>query len=482
MWHNFNYSDDHRGHKVVTIPEAYKVIKKQSVQNLNLLERMQNLVKHRIRYTSQCRFQIDSDLKVCQKNLNEYCDKIINDINILRKEKLDELFEEFEFRDKYMSQNFDALMSLSDEIKLLVDKQPDTLHGVLKQYKATWGFINTLSNGIIFPPANNVDITLRLPKYDKIKQIIEYCEDEMDISSTGLPDNVIEIINPLKDSKIIPEKEQTDTILNVLPNFEGAKLVYRLSEDKFLGQYFRNKVYDKGPTLTIISANKGHVFGGYSPISWTEGVEENWKTWDDSFLFTITDNKGRQPEKLFLDKKKRSTALFHSRISYAFGSGHDLSINLIDIKRSESALFSYMIPKNTSTDANRYLAGKRDGWEVDEFEVFLVENPIKKNRYEDIKTSLVHMAKDQLIVDGLLVEDDNDNKRGESHFEQTEVDSLKDEDMYHSESNEEKDSILDHSFLYKNLVKDVHLMNKDQLIDFNRSKHHEKKSNLLKEL
>ena len=41
---------------------------------------------------------------------------------------------------------------------------------------------------------------------------------------------------------------------------------------------------------------------------------------------------------------------------------------------------------------------KRDGWEVDEFEVFLVENPIKKNRYEDIKTPLVHMAKDQLIV------------------------------------------------------------------------------------
>ena len=57
-----------------------------------------------------------------------------------------------------------------------------------------------------------------------------------------------------------------------------------------------------------------------------------------------------------------------------------------------------MIPKNTSTDANRYLAGKRDGWEVDEFEVFLVENPIKENRYDDIKTQLVHMAKDQLIV------------------------------------------------------------------------------------
>ena len=126
----------------------------------------------------------------------------------------------------------------------------------------------------------------------------------MDISSTGLPENVIEIINPLKNSKILPEKEQTDTILNVLPNFEASKLVYRFSDDKFLGQYFGNKVYDKGPTLTIISANKGHVFGGYSPISWTEGVEENWKQCEDSFLFTLTDNKGRQPEILPIDRKK----------------------------------------------------------------------------------------------------------------------------------------------------------------------------------
>jgi len=46
----------------------------------------------------------------------------------------------------------------------------------------------------------------------------------MEVSSTGLPSNVINLINPLKGSKIIPEKEQTDVILNVLPNFESAQL------------------------------------------------------------------------------------------------------------------------------------------------------------------------------------------------------------------------------------------------------------------
>jgi hypothetical protein len=46
----------------------------------------------------------------------------------------------------------------------------------------------------------------------------------MIISSTGLPENLITIINPLVGSKIIPENEQTDVILNVLPNFEDCEL------------------------------------------------------------------------------------------------------------------------------------------------------------------------------------------------------------------------------------------------------------------
>ena len=167
----------------------------------------------------------------------------------------------------------------------------------------------------------------------KSNKIISECDSGMIIESTGLPESVIKIINPLVGSKIIPEKEQTDVILNVLPNFEYATLAYRLTDDKFLGQHFRNKVYEKGPTVTLISANNGYVFGGYSPISWTEGTDDNWRETDESFIFTITDNKGRQPEKIFLEKNRHSTALFHSRISYAFGSGHDLSINLIDLKR-----------------------------------------------------------------------------------------------------------------------------------------------------
>lgn len=37
MCHNFNYSDDHRGHKVVGLEEAYQLLKEESQDNLTLI-------------------------------------------------------------------------------------------------------------------------------------------------------------------------------------------------------------------------------------------------------------------------------------------------------------------------------------------------------------------------------------------------------------------------------------------------------------
>ena len=90
---------------------------------------------------------------------------------------------------------------------------------------------------------------------------------------------------------------------------------------------FRDKIYYKGATIILIQANKGHIFGGYSPKSWTEGLEaNNWISSDESFIFTLTDNKGREPLKLKVKKERKDTALFHSKITFGFGSGHDLGI------------------------------------------------------------------------------------------------------------------------------------------------------------
>lgn len=100
-------------------------------------------------------------------------------------------------------------------------------------------------------------------------------------------------------------------------------------------------MYDKGPTLLLIKANNGHIFGGYTPMSWTDELDNNWKKSSKAFLFTITDNKGREPLKLSIREGKDDQALYHSRTMLAFGSGFDLCLNLIDLKKSESAMYSY---------------------------------------------------------------------------------------------------------------------------------------------
>lgn len=104
--------------------------------------------------------------------MTDYVDRVISELIELRDRKINECRIEHERRDKYMVENLTALKSLSTEIKSLLDKNPETLHGALKQFKGTTGFIKTLTNGIIFPDQNKVDITMKLPKYDLIRKII----------------------------------------------------------------------------------------------------------------------------------------------------------------------------------------------------------------------------------------------------------------------------------------------------------------------
>ena len=100
------------------------------------------------------------DLKKCEKEMTSYVDKIIGELYELRDRKIQEMRAEHDERDKYMIENAAALNALAAEIKNLVDQSPETLHGVLKQYKGTTGFIKTLTNGIIFPETNPVDVSI----------------------------------------------------------------------------------------------------------------------------------------------------------------------------------------------------------------------------------------------------------------------------------------------------------------------------------
>ena len=63
------------------------------------------------------------------------------------------------------------------------------------------------------------------------------------------------------------------------------------------------------------------------------------------------------------------------------------------MKRSESVIFGYEMPKNCTTDCDKFLAGRRDNWDVEKFEVFMVNGFLPEPRYIDLNTSLINMSK-----------------------------------------------------------------------------------------
>jgi len=69
----------------------------------------------------------------------------------------------------------------------------------------------------------------------------------------------------------------------------------------------------------VIKANQGHIFGGYSDLSWCDEIDINWKTSLKAFLFTISDDFGRNPTRLSIREGKYEQALYHSRNMLAFG-------------------------------------------------------------------------------------------------------------------------------------------------------------------
>jgi NAD+--asparagine ADP-ribosyltransferase len=67
MCHHFHYSDIHRGHKVVSLEEAYRKLKIEYKENHGLLLQMKQFVDKRLNYFQSSR---DKLKKVRRKVLN----------------------------------------------------------------------------------------------------------------------------------------------------------------------------------------------------------------------------------------------------------------------------------------------------------------------------------------------------------------------------------------------------------------------------
>ena len=84
------------------------------------------------------------------------------------------------------------------------------------------------------------------------------------------------------------------------------ELLYRGTRDGVMSSDFHNKCNDQGPTITLFKNEKGNIFGGYSPISWTS--QDKYISNPDYFLFTLTNIYNTEPTKF---DSKNNTNSYH---------------------------------------------------------------------------------------------------------------------------------------------------------------------------
>ena len=103
----------------------------------------------------------------------------------------------------------------------------------------------------------------------------------------------------------------------------GKRLLYRASVDGYASTDFHRKCDNTPNTLTVIKSEHGHVFGGFTPLTWDgSGNKTDAKT----FLFSLI-NKEAKPEKMVKNTSVAKRSIYcGSRYGPVFGTGNDIII------------------------------------------------------------------------------------------------------------------------------------------------------------
>jgi hypothetical protein len=198
-----------------------------------------------------------------------------------------------------------------------------------------------------------------------------------------LEKEVFIIKNLFKENKsnIINQEIINSNFMSCMPKIKSGSLLYKISEDSADPLIFHEKCNDKGPTITLVKLEDGHIFGGFNPLSWINDYLYNITL--ESFLFSITDGKYRLPMKCPIKKDMKKYAIKQNKNEYSPGFGEtdkaDLFIAFKNLKNSYSNLGNvYKNPEGFKSD--EFLAGRPNNWDINEIEVYAVE--LKSNKFE----------------------------------------------------------------------------------------------------
>ncbi|KAF9925902.1 hypothetical protein BGZ67_008404 [Mortierella alpina] len=158
-----------------------------------------------------------------------------------------------------------------------------------------------------------------------------------------------------------------------LQHLPKLTLQYRATRDGFDAANFHMACDQRGPTLTVVRAENGAVFGGYNSSSWSSHPSGVYSTSRVNFLFTLKSREHPTRENAVFGVKGDGHAAAYNKAEYGptFGVGHDLYLasNCNLTGQSSSTMPSSYNGPGASAAA---LAGSFY-FRVQEYEVFLVQ-------------------------------------------------------------------------------------------------------------
>jgi len=149
------------------------------------------------------------------------------------------------------------------------------------------------------------------------------------------------------------------------------KLLYKWTKDEKTLEAWHKQCDKKGPTVTIVWANGGYAFGGYTPLPWES--TSSWKESKESFIFSLTDGKGRQPYQC-LPYQNFQYCVYHGsdRIIFGGGIGNDIWLRIPPQYNDSYSTVGCTYKLPPGFEGRTFLAGSNDNWQIEEIETYLV--------------------------------------------------------------------------------------------------------------
>lgn len=131
---------------------------------------------------------------------------------------------------------------------------------------------------------------------------------------------------PFAQSKIVNSTSLQKKLIDLceLSHCSEWALLYRANEHGFGAKDFHLRCDNIPKTLTIIQSSNGHVFGGYTDVSWD--CSNDYKKSTNAFIFSLI-NANNHPIKVNIDPNESQFAIgCDESEGPIFGEGHDIYI------------------------------------------------------------------------------------------------------------------------------------------------------------